>query len=92
MAWELINCEAQGFTMDDSRHYTVINYTKSGIVRCDIMMDQDICVKSYQGYFKDVRKYVIRFLEYAHISMEHAGYIAEELALADCLKGDYKQS
>ena len=91
MAWELVNCEAKDFTMDQSKHYTVINYAGSGMVRCDIMTDQDIPVKSFKGYFKDVRKYVIRFMEYCPISLEHASYIGEELALADCLKEKYVQ-
>jgi hypothetical protein len=95
MAWELINCEAQNCTMDDSKHYVVVNYVGSGQVRCDIMRtaegQDDAPVKSYMGYFKDVRKYVVRFLEYAHISYEHASYIGEELALADSLKELYIQ-
>jgi hypothetical protein len=93
--WQLINCEAQKCTMDDSKHYTVIHYCGSGQVRCDIMRtaegQTDEPVMSYKGYFKDVRKYVVRFLEYAHISMEHASYIGEELARADILKEAYKQ-
>ena len=91
MAWELINCEAQNCTMDDSNHYTVIHYCGQGMVRCDIMQGKDNPVKSYKGYFKDVRKYVVRFLSYAHISLEHASYIGEELARADILKEAYKQ-
>lgn len=91
MAWELVNCEAKECAMDDSKHYVVVNYCGSGMVRCDIMADQDIPVKSYKGYFKDVRKYVINFLAYAHVSLEHASYIGEELALADQQKEKYKQ-
>jgi hypothetical protein len=91
MAWELINCEAKECTMDNSKHYTVINYAGGGIVRCDIMNSNDEPVMSYQGYFKDVRKYVVRFLEHAFISLEHASYIGEELALASALKEEYIQ-
>ena len=91
MAWELINCEAKAFTMDDSKHYVVVNFAGSGQVRCDIMTDKDDPVKSYLGYYKDVRKYVVAFLGYAGISVEHASYIGEELARADCLKEKYGQ-
>jgi hypothetical protein len=91
MAWELINCKAKEFTMDNSKFYTVINYTGSGMVRCDIMTSEDEPIKSFAGYYKDVRKYVINFLAYAHISLEHASYIGEELALANEQKEKYVQ-
>jgi hypothetical protein len=94
MAWELINCEAREFTMDQSNHYTVIHYCGSGQVRCDIMKSEngsDQPVMSYKGYYKDVRKYVVSFLSYAYISLEHASYIGEELARADILKEAYTQ-
>jgi hypothetical protein len=91
MAWELINCEAQTFEMDESKHYVVIHYCGSGMVRCDIMTEDNDPVMSYKGYFKDVRKCVVRFMGYAHISNEHASYIGEELARADILKESYTQ-
>ena len=91
MSWELINTEAIDCTMDDSKHYTIISYAGSGLVRCDIMDCRDRPIKSFQGYFKDVRKYVVRFLGYVNISHEHASYIGEELALCNEKQGDYKQ-
>jgi hypothetical protein len=83
--WELINCEAIDCTMDQSKHYTAINYVGSGGVRCDIMSDTDEPVMSFSGHYSDVRKYVIAFFaeENINISIEHASYIGEQLALCD---------
>jgi hypothetical protein len=77
--------------MDDSEVYTVIYYTKSGMVRCDIMNSDDEPVKSFTGFYSDVRKYVVRFMKQLYISEEHASYIGEQLALANLLKEAYIQ-
>jgi hypothetical protein len=91
--WALINCEATDCTMDNSGHYTVINYAGQGFVRCDIMTDKDLPVMSFKGFFKDVRKCVMQFFadEKIGISTEHASYIGEEIALANTLAELYVQ-
>jgi hypothetical protein len=93
MAWKLVNCEARECTMDNSGHYTVINYIAGGLVRVDIMKTDVEPAMSFQGYFRDVRKHVIDwFIENTvSFSHEHASYIGEELALASVLKENYTQ-
>jgi hypothetical protein len=92
MAWELHNVEAIECKMDDSHMYTAINYVGSEQIRVDIMTDKDEPVKSFIGFFSDVRKYVIRFMSYnVGFSLEHASYIGEQIALANEQKEAYIQ-
>ncbi len=92
MAWSLINVEPIECTMDDSKMYTVVNYVQRDQIRVDIMTDKDEPVKSFIGFYSDVRKQVIRFMSYnVGFSVEHASYIGQEIALANEQKEAYVQ-
>jgi hypothetical protein len=101
--WKIVEVKDIECTMDNSGIYCVINrvigkssskgYSCGRIeVRCDIMDQNDMPIRSYKGSANAVRKHVIKFIgskdnknlfEFGDISIEHASYIGFELIRAE---------
>ena len=94
MSWELLEVTSElDCTMDNSGVYTVINYTKEGKIRVDLMLSEDDSpIISWQSNNPDaLRKEIMLVLGLHDISVEHASYIGAELIKCDILKLNYVQ-
>ena len=93
-AWQLNRIEAdQPCVLDNSGIYAAIHYIAGGIIRIDLMDNDNNPVQSFSGKADNVRKVFCDYLDqnrYA-LSYQHISYIGQEIAKAAIQKHDYIQ-